>query len=55
MGVDALRIELLDQALTIPQRFRALFALRSVGGDAAVAALLTGLEDSSALFRHEVP
>ena len=49
-----MRAELLDQALPIPQRFRALFALRSVGGDAAVDALLEGLKDPSALFRHEV-
>ena len=49
-----MRAELLDQALPIPQRFRALFGLRSVGGDAAVSALLEGLADPSALFRHEV-
>lgn len=54
MGVEEMRAELLDQALPIPQRFRALFALRSVGGDAAVDALLEGLKDPSALFRHEV-
>lgn len=54
MGVLEMRAELLDGALPIPQRFRALFALRSVGGDAAVGALLEGLEDPSALFRHEV-
>eukprot|EP00227_Mantoniella_beaufortii_P016395 CAMPEP_0197575488 /NCGR_PEP_ID=MMETSP1326-20131121/865_1 /TAXON_ID=1155430 /ORGANISM="Genus nov. species nov., Strain RCC2288" /LENGTH=342 /DNA_ID=CAMNT_0043138265 /DNA_START=50 /DNA_END=1078 /DNA_ORIENTATION=- len=54
MGVVELRTELLDEALPIPQRFRALFALRSVGGDDAVAALLDGLKDPSALLRHEV-
>ena len=54
MGVEALRAELLDQALPMPRRFRALFGLRSVGGDAAVQALLDSLKDPSALFRHEV-
>jgi hypothetical protein len=54
MGVVELRRELLDEALPIPQRFRALFALRSISGDAAVGALLDGLKDPSALFRHEV-
>ena len=54
MGVEALRAELLDQALPMPRRFRALFGLRSVGGEAAVQALLDSLKDPSALFRHEV-
>ena len=54
MGVEALRAELLDQALPMPRRFRALFGLRSVSGEAAVQALLDSLKDPSALFRHEV-
>ena len=55
MSVAALRGELLDQSLPLPRRFRALFSLRSVGGDASVAALLESLsEDPSALFKHEV-
>ena len=53
MSVAALRGELLDQSLPLPRRFRALFSLRSVGGDASVAALLESLsEDPSALFKH---
>ena len=54
MSVDALRAELMDQSLDMPRRFRALFALRSVGGDASVSALLDSLRDPSALFKHEV-
>jgi deoxyhypusine monooxygenase len=54
MSVDALRAELMDQSLDMPRRFRALFALRSVGGDASVSALLASLRDPSALFKHEV-
>ena len=33
---------------------RALFALRNVGDVASVEAIVEGLTDSSALFRHEV-
>ena len=54
MSVDALRAELMDQSLDMPRRFRALFALRSVGDDASVSALLASLRDPSALFKHEV-
>jgi deoxyhypusine monooxygenase len=54
MSVDALRAELMDQSLDMPRRFRALFALRSLGGDASVSALLASLRDPSALFKHEV-
>ena len=53
-SVATLRGELLDQTSTMPARFRALFSLRSAGGTHAVSALLDGLEDPSALFRHEV-
>lgn len=54
MSVESLRAELMDQSLGMPRRFRALFGLRSVGGDASVSALLASLEDPSALFKHEV-
>ena len=54
MSVESLRAELMDQSLDMPRRFRALFALRSVGGDASVSALLASLRDPSALFKHEV-
>ena len=54
MSVESLRAELMDQSLDMPRRFRALFALRSIGGDASVSALLASLRDPSALFKHEV-
>jgi len=54
MSVETHRAELVDQSLPMPRRFRALFTLRSIGGDDAIAALLGSLEDPSALFRHEV-
>jgi deoxyhypusine monooxygenase len=54
MSVASLRLELMDQSLGMPRRFRALFGLRSVGSDASVSALLDSLVDPSALFKHEV-
>ena len=55
MSVETHRAELVDQSLPMPRRFRALFTLRSIGGDDAVAALLGAMtDDPSALFRHEV-
>ena len=36
------------------QRYRALFSLRNHGGRDAALALATGLQDSSALFKHEI-
>ena len=55
MSVETHRAELVDQSLSMPRRFRALFTLRSIGGDDAVAALLGAMtDDPSALFRHEV-
>ena len=35
-------------------RYRALFSLRNHGGGDAALALATGLQDSSALFKHEI-
>lgn len=35
-------------------RYRALFSLRNHGGREAALALATGLQDSSALFKHEI-
>ncbi|KAK9825910.1 hypothetical protein WJX81_004689 [Elliptochloris bilobata] len=52
--VAALLAKLLDQATSLPHKYRILFSLRSVQGAHAQAALLHGLEDKSALFRHEV-
>ncbi len=38
----------------LPQKYRILFSLRGIAGPAAHAAMLEGLKDPSALFRHEV-
>mmetsp|Transcript_103405 Transcript_103405/g.291955 ORF Transcript_103405/g.291955 Transcript_103405/m.291955 type:complete len:328 (-) Transcript_103405:17-1000(-) len=48
--------ELADATLPLPQRYQAMFTLRNVGGDAAVAALSAALraDTSSAVLRHEV-
>eukprot|EP01114_Cavostelium_apophysatum_P015609 TRINITY_DN4286_c0_g1_i1.p1 TRINITY_DN4286_c0_g1~~TRINITY_DN4286_c0_g1_i1.p1 ORF type:complete len:306 (-),score=44.08 TRINITY_DN4286_c0_g1_i1:9-926(-) len=45
---------LLDTKLSLFERYRALFTLRDKGDTEAVLALCAGLNDSSALFRHEV-
>ena len=50
----ALGAKLLDRSLPLPLRFRVLFSLRGLATPDAVAALLAGLADPSALFRHEV-
>mmetsp|Transcript_40818 Transcript_40818/g.49526 ORF Transcript_40818/g.49526 Transcript_40818/m.49526 type:complete len:460 (+) Transcript_40818:125-1504(+) len=53
-SVADLHTRLLDQTLLLPARYRAMFSLRGVGTEEAVDALLDGLEDTSALFRHEI-
>lgn len=58
--VPLFRSTLLDTQLPLFERYRAMFALRNVahsGGDGAVQAVLAlaqGLQDNSALFRHEI-
>ncbi|NXH21583.1 DOHH hydroxylase, partial [Bucco capensis] len=52
--VAKLRKTLLDESCTLFDRYRAMFALRNLGGQAAVLALADGLCSGSALFRHEV-
>ncbi|XP_075632642.1 deoxyhypusine hydroxylase [Balearica regulorum gibbericeps] len=49
-----LRKTLLDESRTLFDRYRAMFALRNLGGQAAVLALADGLRSGSALFRHEI-
>eukprot|EP00160_Parvularia_atlantis_P021793 Unigene9587_Nuclearia_a/m.29298 Unigene9587_Nuclearia_a/g.29298 ORF Unigene9587_Nuclearia_a/g.29298 Unigene9587_Nuclearia_a/m.29298 type:complete len:331 (-) Unigene9587_Nuclearia_a:44-1036(-) len=49
-----LRAQLLDAGLPLFERYRAMFALRNRGDEASVLALADGLEDASALFRHEI-
>jgi len=45
---------LLDETLPMFERYRAMFSLRNKGDEASVKALASGLDCSSALFRHEV-
>ncbi|CAO2641280.1 Deoxyhypusine hydroxylase [Lemmus lemmus] len=52
--VGRLREALLDEARPLFERYRAMFALRNVGGEEAALALAEGLRCGSALFRHEV-
>lgn len=54
--MPALRTTLLDESLPLFRRYRAMFALRNEGSDAAVLALCDalGADATSALFRHEV-
>ncbi|NXU07268.1 DOHH hydroxylase, partial [Buphagus erythrorhynchus] len=52
--VAKLREILLDESQELFDRYRAMFALRNVGGQAAVLALAEGLRCGSALFRHEI-
>ncbi|NXT83794.1 DOHH hydroxylase, partial [Zapornia atra] len=52
--ITELRSALLDESRTLFDRYRAMFALRNLGGQAAVLALADGLRSGSALFRHEI-
>ncbi|XP_051495800.1 deoxyhypusine hydroxylase [Apus apus] len=52
--VAELRRALLDESRPLFERYRAMFALRNLGGPAAVLALAEGLCAGSALFRHEI-
>lgn len=49
-----LRSKLLDTKLSLFERYRALFSLRNRGTEECVTAIVAGLKDSSALFRHEM-
>jgi len=52
--VAAVGRTLVDAAQPLPARFRALFTLRNLGGDAAVAWIARAFEDGSALLKHEL-
>nr|XP_056701030.1 deoxyhypusine hydroxylase [Euleptes europaea] len=52
--VGKLREALLDESRPLFERYRAMFALRNLGGEPAVLALADGLKSSGALFRHEI-
>lgn len=53
-SIAELKKVLLDESLPMFQRYRAMFSLRDKGDDESVKTLATGLDCSSALFRHEV-
>ncbi len=52
--VPALAAQLVDAALPLFDRYKAMFSLRNAGSRAAVLALCEGFHDPSPLFRHEV-
>ncbi len=52
--VTRLAAQLMDKSAPMFQRMRAVFALRNIGGPAAVDALARAFEDPSALLRHEI-
>lgn len=45
---------LIDEEKGMYERYAALFALRNVGGNEAVAAIIDSLGSKSALLKHEV-
>jgi deoxyhypusine monooxygenase len=52
--VKVLKEKLLDESLSMFERYRAMFQLRNDGSDEAILALCAGLKCKSALFRHEI-
>ncbi|KAI8826869.1 armadillo-type protein [Fimicolochytrium jonesii] len=53
-STQELKTILLDPALPLFTRYRAMFALRNRGDEESVLALAEGFGDESALFRHEI-
>ena len=49
-----LKNSLVDEEATMFDRYRSLFALRNIGGSAAVDAIAQAFDSSSALLKHEV-
>ena len=54
MPAAELRRLLLDDAANIFDRYRALFALRNLGGQVAIKAFSAAFASNSALLKHEV-
>uniref|UniRef100_A0A0B6ZUL7 Deoxyhypusine hydroxylase n=1 Tax=Arion vulgaris TaxID=1028688 RepID=A0A0B6ZUL7_9EUPU len=52
--VEVLRKTLLDETLSLFQRYRAMFTLRNMSTTESVLALADGLKCKGALFRHEI-
>lgn len=53
-SASELRDVLLNESLSLFDRYRAMFTLRNLGTEEAALALADGLRCSSALFRHEI-
>ncbi|KAK9481358.1 armadillo-type protein [Lipomyces japonicus] len=53
-SVKDLQQILVDQSLSLFERYRAMFRLRDLHTADAIDALITGFADPSALFRHEI-
>ena len=51
-SIESLKNQLNDESLPLFERYRAMFALRNVGTDAAVDALASGFADKSQLFKY---
>merc|ERR1712029_329714 len=52
--VEKLKTILNNTEISLFERYKAMFALRNIGDEISIKALASGLNDSSALFRHEV-
>lgn len=52
--VASLESKLLNTNTSLSDKYRILFSLRNIAGHAAHQAMLQGLKDASALYRHEV-
>lgn len=53
LTVAQLRDDMMDTALPLFDRYRAMFSLRNRGTDESIVAIAEALKDDSALFRHE--
>nr|MBE5726542.1 nero [Cucujiformia] len=53
-NIEELKRILLDEKASLFNRYRAMFALRNIGTEPAIAALGEALNYGSALFKHEI-
>jgi deoxyhypusine monooxygenase len=54
LSIADLQKSLLDPSLSLFHRYRAMFSLRDANSDSSALALVSGFDDKSALFRHEI-
>lgn len=54
LSIADLQKNLLDPSLSLFHRYRAMFSLRDANCDSSALALVSGFDDKSALFRHEI-